>query len=66
MNTEIAQLEILIAAADKEAMDAEFVRGDMNAAKAAWRRWNELRCNLNNLRGGKRLVPKMKAPAFRA
>ena len=36
------------------------VRNDMAAYKIARRRWNELRDNINNLRGLKPLIKKLK------
>jgi hypothetical protein len=61
MNPEIAQLVLLIDATEKEAMDA-FMRGDTNAEKAANRRSNALRRELQNLRGEKQLVRRVKPP----
>jgi hypothetical protein len=60
MNAELERLVILRDIAEKEMDVAIDVRNDMAAYKIARRRWNELRDNINNLRGLKPLIKKLK------
>jgi hypothetical protein len=61
MNAELERLVILRDIAEKEMDNAIDLRNDMVTYKIARRRWNELRDNINNLRGLKPLIKKLKS-----